>query len=199
MQLQTGFEAGSGFQDVFFKIIGASPPKAAAIHLFKADWIDTPLGPMVAIADQNVLYLLEFMDRDGLERKIEKLRIKTGSAIVRGQTTPICLVEKELDWYFCGKCKGFKTPIHTIGSTFQTQVWDELQRIPIGKTCSYKDISKAIKKPLASRAVAKANSTNPFAIIVPCHRVINTNGDLGGYSGGISRKKWLLEHEESMK
>ncbi|HSX03297.1 MAG TPA: trifunctional transcriptional activator/DNA repair protein Ada/methylated-DNA--[protein]-cysteine S-methyltransferase [Rhabdochlamydiaceae bacterium] len=198
-QLHTGYESGSGFRDAFSKIMGAPPVKAGKIHLLKADWIDTPLGPMVAIADQNALYLLEFVDRRGLEREIEKLRIKTGSAIVPGKAAPITQIEKELNLYFHGEFKAFKTPLHMIGSTFQKQVWNELQRIPIGKTCSYKDIARAIKKPPAVRAVARANGANQFAIIIPCHRVINTSGDLGGYGGGVARKKWLLAHEKSMK
>lgn len=147
-QLQAGYESGSGFRDAFSKIMGAPPVKGGEIHLLKADWIDTPLGPMVAIADQNTLYLLEFVDRRGLETEIEKLRIITGSAIVPGKIAPICQIEKELDLYFHGELKAFKTPINMIGSTFQKQVWNELQRIPIGKTSSYKDIAMAIKRPL---------------------------------------------------
>jgi AraC family transcriptional regulator of adaptative response/methylated-DNA-[protein]-cysteine methyltransferase len=198
-QLQTGYESGSGFRDAFSKIMGVPPAKAGQVHALKADWIDTPLGPMIAIADQNALYLLEFVDRRGLEKEIEKLRIKTSSAILPGKTDPICQIEKELQLYFHGKLKAFKTPIHMMGSLFQKDVWLELQRIPIGETRSYRDIARAIKRPLAVRAVARANGANQFAILVPCHRVINTNGDLGGYGGGMARKKWLLAHEESMK
>lgn len=194
-QLGTGYESGSGFRDAFSKIMGAPPVKAGEIHLLKADWIDTPLGPMIAMGDEEALYLLEFVDRRGLEREIERLRKKTGSAIVPGKTGPIHSIERELKSYFSGSLKTFQTPIKLIGSPFQIEVWLELQKIPMGKTCSYSDIAKAIQKPLAVRAVARANGANQFAIIIPCHRVIQANGDLGGYGGGIARKKWLLSHE----
>jgi len=82
-----------------------------------------------------------------------------------------------------------------IGSSFQKKVWAELQKISIGKTCCYSDVAQAIKRPAAVRALARANGANQLAIIIPCHRVINANGDIGGYGGGIARKRCLLSHE----
>jgi len=102
---------------------------------------------------------------------------------------------KELDEYFKGKRKHFT--IHTMqaGTEFQQKVWKELQNIPYGRTLSYLELSKKIEDPKATRAVAKANGINGISIIIPCHRVIGSNGDLVGYSGELWRKKWLLEHE----
>lgn len=195
-QLDAGYESSSGFRDAFSRIMGAAPTLIGQNKILKASWIDTKLGPMIAIADEDALYLLEFVDRRGLEREVERLRLKTKSAIIPGKTTPIDSIEKELKEYFDGNLNEFKTPLFLIGSPFQKRVWDELRKIPPGQTRSYADIAKVIGKPSAFRAVANANGANQIAIVVPCHRVINTNGDLGGYGGGIARKKWLIEHEK---
>ncbi len=169
----------------------------SAGQTLKASWIDTKLGPMIAIADEAALYLLEFACRRGLEREVERLRIKTKAAIIPGITDPINSITLELESYFEGKLKEFNTPIHLLGSPFQKLVWDELMRIPYGQTRSYIAQSKAIGKATAYRAVANANGANQLAIVIPCHRIINSNGDLGGYGGGITRKQWLIEHEKS--
>lgn len=164
-------------------------------NLFQA-WLDSPLGPILAIADEEKLYLLEFEKSRGLEREIERLRHLTSSTIVQGITAPISSIESELKAYFEGSLKTFKTPIHILGSPFQKKVWQALMEIPYGQTRSYGEQAKAIKKPTACRAVAGANGANQLAIIIPCHRIIQTNGSLGGYGGGIERKQWLLDHEK---
>jgi AraC family transcriptional regulator of adaptative response/methylated-DNA-[protein]-cysteine methyltransferase len=196
VQLNTGYESSSGFRDAFSKIMGAAPTKFDQQHtILKASWIDTKLGPMIAIADEAGLYLLEFVDRRGLEREVERLRIKTKAAIIPGITDPIKSITLELKSYLEGKLKEFNTPLHLLGSPFQKLVWEELMRIPYGQTRSYMAQAVSIGKNKAYRAVANANGANQLAIIIPCHRIINSNGDLGGYGGGITRKKWLLEHE----
>jgi AraC family transcriptional regulator of adaptative response/methylated-DNA-[protein]-cysteine methyltransferase len=196
-QLNTGYESSSGFRDAFSKIMGAAPTNFDKQHaILKTSWLDTPLGPMLAISDEEVLYLLEFVDRRGLEREIERLRLKTKSAIIPGSTGPIASIEAELKSYFEGNLHDFKTPIHLLGSPFQKLVWAELMRIPYGETRSYADQARAIGKQSAYRAVANANGANQFAILIPCHRIINSNGDLGGYGGGIARKRWLIDHEK---
>jgi AraC family transcriptional regulator, regulatory protein of adaptative response / methylated-DNA-[protein]-cysteine methyltransferase len=164
--------------------------------VLKASWIDTPLGPMLAVGDAEALYLLEFDGRRGLEKEIEKLRSKTQLPILSGKTKPIQQIEVELERYFSGKPTEFKTPLFLIGTAFQKRVWEELQKIPAGETRSYAEIAKAIGKPTAFRAVALANGANQLAIIIPCHRVINSNGALGGYGGGIKKKEWLLKNEK---
>ncbi len=199
-QLNTCYESSSGFRDAFSKIMGAAPTELDKQQsILKASWLDSPLGPMLAISDEKVLYLLEFVERRGLEREIERLRQKTKSAIIPGNTAPITSIEAELKLYFAGTLKKFKTPIHLLGSPFQKQVWSELMRIPYGQTRSYLEQAQAIRKPTACRAVANANGANQLAIIIPCHRIINSNGDLGGYGGGISRKKWLIDLEKGAK
>ncbi len=135
------------------------------------------------------------MDRRGLEREVECLRYKTKLAVIPGRSKPISSIEKELSQYFDGTLREFKTPLCLLGSPFQKQVWEELKKIPSGQTRSYLELAASIGKPSAVRAVAQANGANQLSIIIPCHRVINTNGELGGYGGGLTRKKWLIEHE----
>lgn len=195
-QLSTGYESSSGFRDAFSRIMGAAPVLLGHRIILKASWLDTKLGPMVAITDNEKLYLLEFVDRRGLEREVERLRQKVKAAIVPGETQSSRSIEKELHQYFDGKLSEFKTPLCFLGSPFQKRVWDELQKIPFGKTRSYADIAKAVGKPSAFRAVAQANGANQLAIVIPCHRVINSTGELGGYGGGLVRKKWLINHEK---
>lgn len=105
----------------------------------------------------------------------------------------------ELLEYFGGERQAFDVPTHPVGSPFQTRVWQALTKVPFGTTASYKKISLMIKNPKAMRAVGHANSLNPIPIIIPCHRVIGSNGDLVGYAGGLNRKKLLLQHESKFK
>lgn len=195
-QIDSGYESGSGFRDAFSKIMGDPPAMSARIALLKASWIDTPLGPMLAIADDSALYLLEFVQRRGLEKEIEKMRKVLQVAIVPGENKPILSIKNELKEYFQGKRSTFQTPLKLLGSSFQRDVWSELQNIAFGATCSYSDIAKALNNPKAVRAVGRANGMNQIAIVIPCHRVINADGTLGGYGGGIMRKQWLLQHEK---
>lgn len=194
-QLIAGYESGSGFRDAFSKIMGKAPLKAGEINLLKASWIETPMGPMIAIADEKALFLLEFVDRRGLEGEIERLRKKASSAIIPGKTMITESIEKELKEYFEGKLRQFQTPFKTQGTPFQERVWELLRQIPYGETCSYLDLAKELGNPKACRAVARANGTNQLALVIPCHRVINTGGGLGGYGGGVAKKCALLRLE----
>lgn len=142
--------------------------------------IKTPIGDMTATGDEQFLYSLEF---------------DSTSAYEAGNTAPLKSIEKELNLYFSGKLKSFQTPLCLIGTDFQKKVWDSLIKIPYNKTISYSELACSIHKPTAFRAAAQANGRNPACIIVPCHRVINAGGGLGGYSSGLERKIWLLEHE----
>jgi methylated-DNA-[protein]-cysteine S-methyltransferase len=100
-----------------------------------------------------------------------------------------------LNEYFEGKIKTFSLPLHLHGTPFQIQIWKALQKIPHGKTWSYQQLAMEAGNPRAMRAAGSANGRNPLPIIIPCHRVIRKNGDIGGYSSGLSIKKWLLAHE----
>lgn len=199
-QLDAGYESGSGFRDAFSKIMGAPPTQLdKQLNILKCRWIDTQLGPMIAVCDDESLLLLEFIDRRALEKEIEMLRKKTKSAIIPGKSDLLIQIEEELEKYFEGKLQQFKTPIKTLGTDFQTNVWEGLCKIPYGETRSYKDQAIGAGNVKAVRAVARANGANQLAIIIPCHRVINSSGEIGGYGGGLVRKKWLIEHERRFK
>lgn len=193
-QLEAGYESGSGFRDAFSRILGDVPARSDGKALF-ATWIDTPLGPMISIVDESYLYLLEFVDRRGLEKEIERLRQKLKIGIIPGETHITNQLKAELLDYFSGKSYEFHTPFFLLGTAFEKSVWEALKLIPLGQTCSYLAIAKDIGQPKAFRAVANANGKNQLAIIIPCHRVINENGELGGYGGGLNRKQWLINHE----
>ncbi|ABV76463.1 MULTISPECIES: methylated-DNA--[protein]-cysteine S-methyltransferase [spotted fever group] len=161
----------------------------------KSAWLDTPLGSMLAISDTERLYLLDFVESKGLEYKIKRLKINTKSAITEDRTRPIISIEEELKSYFSGTLQKFNTQIYLLGSEFQKLVWQELMNVPYGETRSYFTQAKLIGMERSYRAVANANGANNFVIIIPCHRIINNNGKLGGYGSGLDRKKWLIEHE----
>lgn len=105
------------------------------------------------------------------------------------------LCKDQLKYYFSGELEQFDLPLDPVGTEFQKSVWQCLSTIPFGKTVTYADIAKTINKPKGSQAVGGANGRNPISIIVPCHRVVGSNGSLTGYAGGIERKLWLLNHE----
>lgn len=158
--------------------------------------IDTALGRMVAIADSNSLYLLEFLTRVKLPNQIRKLKRSTKSSINHSDSNSIIkLISSELDAYYKGELRVFKTSITLLGTQFQKNIWTKLLEIPFGKTVSYMDHALASGAPESYRATANAIGANNFAIIVPCHRVIKTSGEIGGYAGGVELKKALLAHE----
>jgi len=159
--------------------------------------IDTPLGQMIIIVDEHHLYLLDFIDHKKLAEKTALVKQKINATIIPGRTAIIDLIEQELAQYFQGMLQKFTTPLYFLGSAFQQSVWLQLQKIPHGQTISYAQLAIAIGNPAACRAVAQANGANHLAIIIPCHRVINADGKLGGYGGGINRKTWLLNHERN--
>ena len=166
--------------------------------ILKAAKLETPLGPMIAIANEDALWLLEFADPSRFQRQMKTLQQPSQTRVIPGYTRPIYSIERELKQYFKGDLKEFKTPIVLWGTSFQKRVWEELIKIPAGTTRSYAEVAQAIGKPSAFRAVAQANGANKLTIIIPCHRVINSSGGLGGYGAGIARKQWLLQHEKKL-
>jgi AraC family transcriptional regulator of adaptative response/methylated-DNA-[protein]-cysteine methyltransferase len=165
-------------------------------NTFRSTRIETPLGPLLAIADEQNLHLLAFTDQKGLDKTINQLLKQNNAHLAPGTTAPLTSITTELKNYFNGTITTFETPFALSGTPFQQVVWQELNKIPFGQTQSYKEIATAIGKPQSCRAVAQANACNKFSIIVPCHRVIAHNGTLSGYNGGVERKQWLLEHEK---
>jgi AraC family transcriptional regulator of adaptative response/methylated-DNA-[protein]-cysteine methyltransferase len=196
-QLTHGFESSSGFRDAFAKLFGAAPSKASGVHCLLASWIDSPLGPILALADDDGLHVFDWVDRRGLEREILRLRQRTKFAIVPGEHALLAQAAQEIGEYFAGSRKRFALKLAPRGTAFQRRVWDVLLRIPPGKTRSYADVAKSVDEPRAARAVARAVGDNYRGIIIPCHRVIGSDGSLTGYGGGLARKQWLLDHERS--
>jgi AraC family transcriptional regulator of adaptative response/methylated-DNA-[protein]-cysteine methyltransferase len=197
-QLDGGYESGSGFRAAFARLFGEPPAQAEKADCFLARWLETPLGAMLALADDDGLHLLEFTDRRGLEREILLLRKRTRRAIIPGNNPHLEKISRELDEYFAGKRSEFTVTLAPHGSVFQQQVWDELRRIPPGTTRSYGEMAARLNNPKAIRAVGRANGSNSLAIVIPCHRVIRADGTLCGYAGGLPRKQWLLDHERRM-
>jgi methylated-DNA-[protein]-cysteine S-methyltransferase len=150
---------------------------------------DSPIGPLLAVARAGALAELwtspvpehdaappvDPHDRELLDRTRE-----------------------QLDRYFAGALAVFDLPLDPAGTPFQRQVWDELVRIPIGETISYGELARRVGRPGSARAVGAANGQNPISIVIPCHRVIGSDGKLTGYGGGLPRKAWLLDHEAGM-
>lgn len=194
-QLDAGFESDSGFRDAFKNTLGKPLSKKRPVTKLYSQWIDTKIGSMIGISDEENLYLLEFVDRRGLEKEIENLKYRLNAVIIPEKTKPLSQIKDELDIYFENPKMKFKTPIAYLGSEFLVKVWDALRTIETGKAVSYSELAVLIDNPQAIRAVARANGLNQLSIIVPCHRVIGKNGDLGGYGGGIERKRWLLNRE----
>lgn len=193
----SGFESTSGFGAAFRGIFGSPPSAAGRVEAMSMKVIETPLGPMVAIANDDGLVVLEFEDRRALEREVEWARRRFGAVVAPGDSPHLRSIERELEEYFGGERARFETPLVMEGSAFQRAVWGELLRIPPGSTRSYQSIAEALGKPGAVRAVGKANGDNRLAIVIPCHRVIRADGSLCGYGGGIWRKQRLLELEAS--
>ncbi len=195
VQAARGYESTSGFREAFARVFGAPPQGAQAGQCLLAQRIETPLGTMLALADEKALRLLEFTDRRGLERELVMLRRRLKCAIVPGGNAVLEATVRQLKRYFAGESLDFDLPLAPVGSDFQRRVWAELQRIPVGLTRSYAEMAKRVRLPNGHRAVARANGSNMLALVIPCHRVIRSDGDLCGYAGGVWRKQRLLEHE----
>jgi len=158
--------------------------------------ITSPLGELLAGATDEGICLLEFNDRKRAQRETKDLIKLLGQPIIEDENEHLTELKKQLAEYFEGSRKEFTVPLVTPGTDFQQEVWKELLLIPFGKTRSYQEQANALDKPDAVRAVANANGMNRISIVIPCHRVIGSNGRLTGYGGGLGRKKWLLDHEK---
>lgn len=190
-----GYDSLSGFSYTFKKLIGETPKDVKHKKLIYINRLTTPLGPMFICASDNGLCLLEFVDCKTLEKEFSDLKRLLNAKIIVGENTFIQKARLELDAYFEGSLKDFSMDIDAPGTAFQKKVWRSLFRIPYGETRTYQEQAFTIKKPKAIRAVASANGQNRIAIIIPCHRIIGKNKSMTGYSGGVERKQWLIEHE----
>ena len=153
--------------------------------------IDSPVGVLVAGVTDEGACLLEFRDREILETQVAKVRARVGPT-GSGSHEYLDQLRSELSEYFAGRRREFTVPLVYPGTPFQTKVWDALRAIPFGRTISYEELARRVGSPDGQRAAGHANGQNPLAIIIPCHRIINKDGKLGGYGGGLWRKRLLL-------
>lgn len=195
-QLSANYDSASGFRAAVAKLLGLAPGAFRDDARMKCAPVSTPLGPMIAIADDQSLHLLEFMDRKALATELKRLSERTPGGLGFGRNAPHSQIAIDLEDYFNGRLTQFQTSVTFHGSPFSQAVWHELQAIPIGQTRSYSQIAEQMGRPSAVRAVARANGDNQLALIVPCHRVIGADGSLTGYGGGLHRKRALLELEQ---
>jgi AraC family transcriptional regulator of adaptative response/methylated-DNA-[protein]-cysteine methyltransferase len=194
--LKHGYESDSGFRDAFVRTFGKPPGRSRDAEMIRVKWIESPVGPLILGATDKAVCLLEFTDRRALETQIKTLRGRFDCSIVPGTNEPITQATEELGRYFAGKLRRFRVPITYPGTPFQVSVWKRLLQIPYGQTISYEHLAAEIGHKGAQRAVGTANGKNRIAIIIPCHRVVNKSGQLGGYGGGLWRKQFLLDLEQ---
>lgn len=194
---EAGYESLSGFADTFKSVFGKSPKMSKDQKLIDLMRLETPLGPMIACADDKGICLLEFTDRRMLESEFKDLSRRLNATIIPGDNKHFHELKQELNDYFESKNNQFSVSLSMYGTPFQISVWNELLKIPYGSTKSYQQQANALGKPGSVRAVANSNGMNKIAIIIPCHRVIGSDGQLTGYGGGLWRKKFLLELEQA--
>jgi AraC family transcriptional regulator of adaptative response/methylated-DNA-[protein]-cysteine methyltransferase len=151
---------------------------------------------IMGVSDRG-LYLLEFAERRMLDTQLKRLRQELGRVFLPGEHPLMHQVQGELDAYFEGSLREFTLDLQASGTTFQEQVWEALLEIPYGQMRSYADVARQVGQPEAVRAVGRANGDNRIAIVIPCHRVVGSDGKLTGYGGGLWRKQYLLSLEQS--
>lgn len=174
-------------------VVGAGPDAPSVAVVTRR--LRTPVGEMIAGASDRGLCLLEFVHRKTFAVQLARLERYVG-APEEGSHPLLTELETQLGEYFRGDRRGFELPLVLAGTDFQERVWRALLQIPYGGTISYAELARRVGSRGGSRAVGNANGANRIAIVVPCHRVIQANGDLGGYGGGMSRKRRLLDLEE---
>jgi AraC family transcriptional regulator of adaptative response/methylated-DNA-[protein]-cysteine methyltransferase len=194
-----GYESQSGFREAFNKAFGTAPRDARDADVIRVTWLESPLGPLLAAATSQAIVLLEFTERRMLEAQFDTLRRRFKAPIVPGDNPHLAKLKLELAEYFDGKRTRFTVPLNYPGTPFQQKVWDELLRIPYGETRSYEDIARKVGSASAVRAVGQTNGLNRICVVIPCHRVVNKDGKLGGYGGGLWRKQALLTLEQGQQ
>lgn len=194
---RSGFRSESGFRKACLDLFGCSPADAAerGAAPIVARWLDSRLGPILACATDAGVCMLEFVDRRALAVQLQTMRRRLMRPVIPGDNAHLTLLVRELEAYLQNGRASFTVPLDAPGTAFQQRVWEALRAIPAGQTRSYAEIARAIGAPAAVRAVARANGDNRIAIIIPCHRVIGSDGTLTGYGGGLWRKQALLNHE----
>jgi AraC family transcriptional regulator of adaptative response/methylated-DNA-[protein]-cysteine methyltransferase len=194
-QLEAGYDSPAAFRTAFSKWLGLPPGRFVKDALLRADWIDTKLGVMVAVSDARALHLLEFAERKALPTELKRLYAQAKGSLGFGRFAPTDQIEAEMTAFLALENDRFETKLAPLGTPFTQTVWKALRDIPAGETRSYSDVARAIGRPDATRAVARANGANPIAVVIPCHRVLGADGALTGYGGGLWRKQALIELE----
>lgn len=158
--------------------------------------IDTPLCPMRAATTDRGICLLEMGSPERRTRETDELESAFDEKMIEGTHPLLDQLAGELNAYFTGDLTRFTLPLDTPGTEWQQRVWNKLIQIPFGQTLSYGELATRLGNPGGSRAVGLANGKNRVSIVIPCHRVIASDGTLHGYGGGLERKRWLLDHEQ---
>ncbi|MHB8087180.1 MAG: bifunctional transcriptional activator/DNA repair enzyme AdaA [Anaerolineaceae bacterium] len=195
---ESGYDSLSGFTESFKRTTRLSPSESRKEQIIYTTRILTPIGPMLAGGTQDGICLLEFVDRRMLETQIKRVTHRLQASVLPGECQHFEALKHQLDEYFAAKRQWFDIPLVLAGTPFQQKVWNLLQSIPYGETRSYKQQAEALGDPAAIRAVARANGDNRISILIPCHRVIGSNGELVGYGGGLWRKQFLLKLESKL-
>lgn len=177
-------------------LCGNAPAPAGQGKALYYCYLDSPVGPMIAMASEKGVVLLEFLDTvSTINKEITDLRTRYGFHLSDQDHPYLAMVQTQMNDYFAGRRRQFDLPLDAPGTAFDETVWAHLQRIPYGRTCSYGDLAKDIGNGAHARIVGSANHRNRISIVIPCHRVIGADGSLTGYGGGLPRKRWLLEFE----
>jgi AraC family transcriptional regulator of adaptative response/methylated-DNA-[protein]-cysteine methyltransferase len=193
----SGYESESSFREAFAQVFGNPPSLVDRESSIWINRISTPLGSMIMGVHDNGLCLLEFAERRMLDTQLKRLRQRMGRVFLPGDHPLMKQVKQELDAYFEGSLRQFTVPLQAPGTEFQETVWTALREIPYGAMRSYADVAGKIGHAGAERAVGRANGDNRIAIIIPCHRVVGSDGELTGYGGGLWRKEYLLAMEQA--
>lgn len=190
-----GYSSPSGLQQAFEQSFGVAPRAGLEVRPLVTRSLESPIGRLELAATPRGICLLEFHDRRSLPTTRRKLEARHNGPLVPGDSPHLDAAERQLGEYFAGERRAFDLELDLMGTPFQRRVWRALTEIPYGETESYGGLAARIDKPGGSRAVGRANGANVVAIVLPCHRVVQADGKLRGYGGGLWRKQWLLEHE----
>ncbi len=193
--VESRWQSHSGFRDAFARVAGRSPGRARQSEPIAVAVWQSPIGPLVTAAVDDGVCMLEFGDERRISQQVASLHRWFGGPVVHDSHPHLAALHQQLDEYFKGSRTEFTVPLVIRGTDFEMATWNALREIPYGTTVSYADIARRIDNPNAVRAVGSANGRNRIAIVIPCHRVVNSDGALGGYGGGLWRKRRLLEIE----
>jgi O-6-methylguanine DNA methyltransferase len=196
---QADFGSEADFRNAFANVFGKEPGGSAAgptvSPTVSIDCIETPVGLLIAGATDDAVVQLEFCDLRTMESRLQRFRRRFTGTVMLGSNDGVKELKVQLKQYFARQRREFQLPLDYPGTAFQERVWATLLQIPYGQTWSYLDMAQRLGDVKATRAVGTANGANPIAIVIPCHRVINASGELGGYGGGLWRKRILLDLE----